>query len=420
VHTRYFSSSYKIQHVSFTLLLASVLLQSGCADIRGKVDTLSPNTYKQAYRYGYVDKTGRFVIEPKYFRAEPFHDGLAKVSPSVFVEQGTESKIVFRIAYIDHQGNQHPISNDSLQKHTARRVGSRKPASRIWFDTNGAELFEIDAQLEEKALLWHNPHSRAFWKGGAKLADGLMPVCVRASSKSLWGYVNNKGKLVIPPQFSDCSNFSNGLAVVAVTRNSGANGTGNHTTYGLINTRGVFVIKPEYQMIDRFSEGLAAIKQHDRWGYINTHNKVVVKPSFLYAFPFREGLAGVAWDDKVENDDRHQNGANSRLAFVNRSGKIVIPPKYLIAAQGAHFSNGLAVVVEKLIGKTGQVLYKFGYINRQGDLVIPARFYRAGDFSEGLANAAINFSSDSQRSSDEEDLYSSKGSRLWLIPSPSL
>lgn len=55
----------------------------------------------------------------------------------------------------------------------------------------------------------------------------------------------------------------------------------------------------------------------------------------------------------------------------------------------------------------------YGYINRQGQLVIPARFYRAGDFSEGLASVAVV--NPGIETSPESHLYARREGRLWGI-----
>jgi WG containing repeat len=65
--------------------------------------------------------------------------------------------------------------------------------------------------------------------------------------------------------------------------------------------------------------------------------------------------------------------------FIDRSGRIVIPAKFYEAGD---FSEGLAVI--RSSEKSG-----FGYINQKGRLVIPCSFEWAGDFHEGLAAVAI-------------------------------
>ena len=51
-------------------------------------------------QWGYIDKTGKFVIKPQYLSAECFSDGLALVS---IVDPKDERKILY--GFIDRSGN---------------------------------------------------------------------------------------------------------------------------------------------------------------------------------------------------------------------------------------------------------------------------------------------------------------------------
>ena len=116
------------------------------------------------------------------------------------------------------------------------------------------------------------------------------------------------------------------------------------------------------------------IEQNGKWGYIDRSGKVVVPPTFDSANEFHEGLALVS----IKNKN----------FFINPSGTIVISPQYDIVND---FSEGLAAVN---IGQTrngiGLIDHpgKWGYIDKTGKLAIPLNFTHAEDFSEGLA--AVN------------------------------
>ncbi|PYS59736.1 MAG: hypothetical protein DMF74_20580 [Acidobacteria bacterium] len=127
-----------------------------------------------------------------------------------------------------------------------------------------------------------------------------------------------------------------------------------------------------------FSEGLAVA----RWalcpdcrnpslvnGFIDETGRLTIPPlnSRTHYGSFHEGLATYS-----------DNG----WGFINRQGQIVIPAKFYEASD---FSEGLAVV--RLSEK-----HQFGYINQNGDLAIPGPFDWAGDFHNGLA--AVKLSKD--------------------------
>ena len=64
----------------------------------------------------------------------------------------------------------------------------------------------------------------------------------------------------------------------------------------------------------------------------------------------------------------------SKVGFVDRTGRIAIPPQF---EQARPFSQGLAAVQT--------VQGKWGYIDKQGTFVIAPQFGEAMSFSEGLA-----------------------------------
>jgi bifunctional DNA-binding transcriptional regulator/antitoxin component of YhaV-PrlF toxin-antitoxin module len=93
-------------------------------------------------------------------------------------------------------------------------------------------------------------------------------------------------------------------------------------------------------------------------------------------------LSYPAWPKSKRSDTplfrfvvEERNGAG----YINRDGKIVIPPQLRVGAGNAgDFSEGLAT---RYVPETKTT----GYIDTTGKLAIPARFEHAGDFSDGLA-----------------------------------
>ncbi|WP_186774451.1 WG repeat-containing protein [Chitinophaga pinensis] len=84
----------------------------------------------------------------------------------------------------------------------------------------------------------------------------------------------------------------------------------------------------------------------------------------------------------------HQSSAQDRrlfliqeggkYGFINREGKMIIPPKFHVAR---NFSEGLAAVRE------GEY---YGYIDTTGTFIIPARFAYAKGFNKGIAQVYID------------------------------
>jgi hypothetical protein len=139
--------------------------------------------------------------------------------------------------------------------------------------------------------------------------DSLVPI----QQNGKWGYEDSAGKIVIKPQFSRASRFSEGLALVWT---GGAPLTDSVVTsfvkMGYIDPTGHWVIhsRLEYYFYDDFSEGLVPFrKQFGKWGYLDKMGKIVIRARFDWAGNFSGGIAPVLLD--------------SNCAHIDRNGKVV-------------------------------------------------------------------------------------------------
>ncbi len=179
-----------------------------------------------------------------------------------------------------------------------------------------------------------------------------------------WGYINEKGEVVIEPKYKSAYNFSNGLARISLENED------RQRLTGYVNQKGNIVIEPQFIEATDFHEGLAKVRtpESDKKKisfYIDTRGKKVfeVEEYKFKKIHFSEGLAPF-----------YQNG---KWGFVDKKGNIVIPNKF---SGVSSFSEGLAVV---RIGPITQ--NKNGYIDRTGEFVIEPNYARTYSFSDGLA-----------------------------------
>ncbi|HYM76745.1 MAG TPA: WG repeat-containing protein [Candidatus Dormibacteraeota bacterium] len=198
------------------------------------------------------------------------------------------------------------------------------------------------------------------------------------------GYIDQTGKIVIPPRFESATDFREDRACAA---SSGKK-------YALIDTAGQFLTTPQFSACHRFSDGRAAVAfptektrtncsdcdPFYHWGYIDRDGALIVAPRYHTAGDFSEGLAA------VEND-------SGKWGFVDRSGRVAIDFRFDYAES---FSEGLALVV---------IRKRYGYINHSGEPAIAPRFKYARSFSEGLALVRQNgkFSVPSGTNLDDDD-----------------
>jgi hypothetical protein len=296
-------------------------------------------------QWGFMDKSGKLVVPPKYEDADFFVDGLARVElDGKWGYIGPDGKEVIKPQYED-AGN----FSDGL--------------ARVKVDGKWGFIGP-----DGKAVI----HPQYDWVGDFK--DGVARVKHGTLFSSYWGYIDKSGKLVAgtlgkqtdkgayreggaapaPRQRLDAAeDFSHGLAAAKV------NGK-----WGFIDPSGNWTIKPTFENAGKFSrQGLANVEADGKWGYIDKSGNWVIKPQFKRAYPFSEGLAVVevgGW-------------FSGKYGYVDRTGKLVVPARY---EEAGDFSDGLARV--KADGK-------WGYIDKTGNFAISPQFSEAWNFQNGVA-----------------------------------
>ena len=224
-------------------------------------------------------------------------------------------------------------------------------------------------------------------KENCLFSEGLVPVC---NNDYKWGYMDKNGNMVIDYKFNDAKPFSEGLAAVAKTSEDEE----SYYCYGYINKKGEYVIKPQFDDAGSFHEGRAYVGEvvgdSERIGnkyalkYINKKGEVVIEGNFQYETldimqsDFSEGLACVCVDGKY--------------GYIDRNGKMVIKPQYEAARA---FSEGLALVFDEdkrnIVEAVSETIIKgknspSKFINKKGKTVIDtSKYYNAASFYNGIS-----------------------------------
>jgi hypothetical protein len=171
-------------------------------------------------RWGYIDPSGKFVIQPKFARSDRFYEGFARVciDPSVTEYPG----------YIDKTGT-------------------------LAIPTEGAEYLgkfsDGLAPVKIKGKFGYIDRTGKFviqpkYDVADSFSEGFGRIAFKKDQQYKWGFIDKTGAEHIPPQFDDADNFSEGLASV---------GVGGQI--GFIDSKGNFVIRPQYDFAGDFNEG---------------------------------------------------------------------------------------------------------------------------------------------------------------------
>lgn len=224
----------------------------------------------------------------------------------------------------------------------------------------------------------------------------VYPAPVNTINGVKWGYIGPDGNFLIKPAYDSADVFNdNGRAIVS-----------KGSLYGIIDSQGKNIVNSQYDYISDFSEGLAIATDRSGYKVFNREGKTVFENKG-YISSFKEGFAVIEGNSTPE--------VHSLYGYLNREGKIVIPPKYESAGD---FSNGAAIVKKQegsyaLIDTEGNEVgtydkyyvgsisdgmmpfketidTKFGYISRTGSVKIKPEYDIAERFINGNAIVGTN------------------------------
>ncbi|WP_315500796.1 WG repeat-containing protein [Capnocytophaga gingivalis] len=218
-----------------------------------KIDDNIPIAAKLDGKEGYINTKNEWVIPPTYRDAFAFRQGVAIVKKGrnyMCINLKGEAVIQDFDNYVIE-----PSDNTYI-------VGVRKECKYMVYDLNGNLLDTYDGFINN----WSDDAIFAVKKGGK------------------WGYIDGYGKVIIPL---------------------------------------------EYEEVGDFSEGLAAVRKDNKWGYINPKNEVVIPIEFTNreVSYFKNGVAKYYTD--------------SGIGLINLKGEIIAEPKY----DSIEYVNGNIAIV---------------------------------------------------------------------------
>jgi hypothetical protein len=179
-------------------------------------------------------------------------------------------------------------------------------------------------------------------------SEGLL--AVEANNK--WGYINNKGEIVIDLLYDDAGAFYGNAAIVEIG-----------SKMQLINKKGQNVLDKSFDVLYRDETTFNLIyKENNKWGLMDDSGKKLTEALYDELNVFSYGLS------RVRSGDLY--------GFIDKKGKTVVSLAYDDALS---FSNGLAAVEKDGL---------WGYINTKGNVEIELKYLDANSF-DAYGNALI-------------------------------
>jgi hypothetical protein len=264
------------------------------------------------------------------------------------------------------------------------------------------------------------------------------------------GAVDTSGVLSVPAEYTNMGWFENGVAWavredgIFVLINAGGQeyfslppGAGLSTTMStdeglylvifqecpitgdtlrsVMDMMGTVLLPPSrFDWIDGYDDGVMRIWHEGQFGFIDMAGNVLIAPEYDFAYPFTYGRGIVgneigvgiwrygiidARGDEVTRLEYHNlfqfrgglarfNRMQGGYGFVNTLGEEIMPATFFSARC---FSEGLAAVAQQgdpVPGRSWEYQMLWGFIDGTGRLVADYQFIEVRDFNEGMAAVA--------------------------------
>jgi hypothetical protein len=291
----------------------------------------------QGGKWGFIDASGRVVIEPRFQRAADFSDGRAAVlvdGKQVYVDES--GRVVLTPEWPPADPVHRPFSSGLAAVRVGGRFGFMDREGKLAIPARFTSVDDFSEGLamvcDAETCAWIGVGGKAvvgpgFMSGTAARNGVVAAYLAMGMSRKRVVLMRTDGKQ-IPGEFEDAGNLSEGLIPVRVGGE-----------WGYADASGERAIPQRWLWAGDFSEGLAVVKL-DRGSctYIDRKGNPAFAATFRDCGPFANGRARV--DLARSETDR------SRVAFIDRTGTPVIfgerasPP----FDSALDFRNGLAAV----------------------------------------------------------------------------
>ena len=359
------------------------------------------NSYSKE-KYGYIDRTGKEIIKPKYEIARYFSEGIAVVGKTI--KQNGQNRDKY--GYIDKTGNEITgfIYDHADDFSEGLACVMNEKGRHGYIDKTGKTVLPFiydDAGEFKNGTAWvrRNENSgKALIDKSGKIIfelDKNIDVCgeireerIMATKKEKIGYLDMSGKVVIPFKYDYGTDFINGKAVVAMNNpehkkyeNYDANDYEEGEPYMSEYTKVIYIDKNGNKLKQKVPYVKSMLTEdYDKespyplmepvhsekkmmYGYFDENGKNITGYIYSNADDFSEGLASVE--------------KNGKYGFIDKNGKEVIPRIYELCYG---FTEGISGVE-----KNG----KWGYIDKTGKVVIDFKYDNIDYFRNDLACVRI-------------------------------
>ena len=301
------------------------------------------------WKNGYIDTSGKTIIDAKYYYSEPFSEGLAVVMDAVaeplFTNKVCINPSKLRCAYLDTLGNVvTSFKYVTLTKFcSGRGIGKIQKINKeattigdttIIFETSSRHRFLINRKGEEIKELHHNYDYYGFTKDGISVSsdDYLLRRIIDKEDKS-YSYISLDGNFLKPLnglskyQLDSLMGCNDIMEVLPENTEISAATFFNDGYAGISPDKIHWFVVDKYLVIHGYGDesvfegfrgfyhGLAAVNRNGKWGFINREIKEQI--------PCKYDSCGIVYPNLEEIFEYDIQGKVNKIAYINRNDSLV-------------------------------------------------------------------------------------------------
>lgn len=301
-------------------------------------------------KWGLINAQGDFVVQPAY-------DGMEWQAGSRWVQ-------IFVKGVEQGQASE---ENSLFTPQERFKVGLiERHSGRVILAPNNLAIGEFSeglatVQVSEKKSLVIDEQGKVIFETEALLGsfhEGL--VKFQQNGEQRYGYLNQKGEMVISPVYLGAGDFSGGKALVMLADGQQA----------LIDMQGEVLCRYNFAQVKGMAEGLIGYFDSvtGKWGYASPDGKEVLAPTFAYVDNFADGLAVVAQE---------------KCGVINQAGEFVIKPEY---NQIISLEEGYYAALQGDLFLPNPKYFAKAIFNPEGKQITDFCYYEIGPYQDGYVS----------------------------------
>ena len=298
--------------------------------------------------YGYINSLGQTIIQPTYFKAYGFVDGMARVQMTENeIEQGISSFI-------------NPTGQKILE---TKKYGAYSNAMVNYDSGDGTNTY-INIKGETKLInLEFDPDlDVGFYNNYLSLNNQLY---------------NREGQNIMTTQYEELGELSEDLIAVSQGQKMGFVDYTGKVIIPLIYDLGIYEdykdlgpttgtdVDPKYSKFGdaisdfRFKDGLVRVRVNEKYHFINKQNKIVIEDVGVPVLGNSNQSFNNSFSEGLAIKVKRQNSEN-KCGYINIEGKEIIPLKF---SSCNSFLGNLTLVEGKYIDQRGKPIKDYIYEN---------------------------------------------------------